>query len=119
MRNREDVLSRLDKAWGAFRDSYAGLTEAELLEPGVVGGWSVLQVIAHVTSWEEETLKHLPVILAGKMPPRYSVVYGGIDAFNAQTMWREGEMTPPEILREQAAVHDRLVKFIKNRPERE
>ena len=39
--DRAALLKRLDTAWGAFQDSYAGLSAAELIEPGVTGDWSV------------------------------------------------------------------------------
>jgi len=81
--DKQQLLRRLDKAWIAFKDSYAGLSESEILEPGVTKAWSVRDIIAHVTTWEEEALKHLPAVLEGRRPPRYSVTYGGIDAFNA------------------------------------
>ncbi|HET7093622.1 MAG TPA: maleylpyruvate isomerase N-terminal domain-containing protein, partial [Thermomicrobiales bacterium] len=79
---RTQLLKRLDAAWQAFLTSYAGLPVARLTEPGVVGDWSVKDVIAHVTTWEEEALTHLPTILAGGEPPRYAAQYGGLDAFN-------------------------------------
>jgi hypothetical protein len=85
MNPRAQLLKRLDNAWLAFKKSYAGLSDAEVLEPGVTGAWSVRDIIAHVTTWEEEALKHLPLILKGGKPPRYSVTYGGINAFNAHT----------------------------------
>ena len=81
--DRPGLLKRLDTAWGAFQDSYAGLPAAELMEPGVTGDWSVRDILAHVTTWEEEALKYLPLILEGGTPPRYRATYGGIDAFNA------------------------------------
>ena len=52
-------MHRLDQAWQALQDAYAGLSEAELLQPGVTGTWSVKDIIAHVTWWEEEALEHL------------------------------------------------------------
>ena len=69
---------------GGTQGGDVGLSDAELMEPGVTGAWSVKDIIPHVTGWEEEALTHLPLILAGGRPPRYSVRYGGIDAFNAQ-----------------------------------
>jgi hypothetical protein len=73
----------------AFRASYSGLSQAVLLAPGVTKAWSVKAIIAHVTTWEEEALKHLPAILEGRKPPRYSVVYGGIDAYIGERDWRQ------------------------------
>jgi uncharacterized protein YecT (DUF1311 family) len=74
--DKQQLLRRLDKAWVAFKDSYAGLSESDVLEPGVTQAWSVRDIIAHVTTWEEESLKHLPAILEGRKPPLYSVTYG-------------------------------------------
>jgi hypothetical protein len=71
--DKQRLLRRLDKAWVAFKDSYAGLSESDVLEPGVTKAWSVRDIIAHVTTWEEEVLKHLPAILEGRRPPLYSV----------------------------------------------
>ena len=82
---RRQLLTRIDEAWKKLQASYTGLTPDELLEPGVTGAWSVRDILAHVTTWEEEALTHLPLILKGGTPPRYSVLYGGIDAFNART----------------------------------
>jgi len=115
--DRRQLLRRLDEVWLVFKASYAGLAEAELLEPGVTGAWSIRDVIAHVTTWEEEALKHLPSILAGRRPPRYSVTYGGIDAFNAlMTKQKEG-LTLPEVLRQLDDVHQRVLDAIERAPE--
>src|SRR5256885_7218978 len=81
--DKQRLLRRLDKAWAALKESYAGLSDPRLTEPGVTGDWSVKDILAHVTTWEREALKHLPLIIAGGRPPRY-VSYGGIDAFNAK-----------------------------------
>ena len=112
MDRRQELLKRLDKAWEAFKASYAGLPDSELLEPGVTGAWSVRDIIAHVTTWEEEALKHLPLVLMGKRPPRYSVTYGGIDAFNAQTTEQKKSLSLLEVFRHQEDVHHRLIELI-------
>ena len=36
-----------------------------MMEPGVTGDWSVKDVLAHVTIWEAEALKYLPLIAEG------------------------------------------------------
>jgi hypothetical protein len=86
---------------------------------GVIGEWSVKDIIVHVTSWEDEALKHLPTILAGKRPPRYSVTYGGIDAFNAQIMAKRKSLSLTEVLRLRDETHRRLINFIERVPEEE
>jgi hypothetical protein len=111
------LLKRIEEPWSVLMAAYGGLSEAEMLEPGVTGTWSVKDIIAHVTSWEEEALTHLPVILAGGKPPRYSVTHGGINAFNAQTTARNRDVPLTEVLRRRDDIHLRLLAFIQGAPE--
>ena len=115
--NRSQLLDRVALAWTEFAQSYAGLTESEMLEPGVTGQWSVRDIIAHVTWWEEESLTHLPGILQGRKPPRYSTTYGGIDAFNAQMAERKKHLSLAEVVREQDRTHRRLIALIEAAPD--
>ena len=115
--NRQQLLNRLDTAWVAFQASYAGLLNARLVEPGFAGDWSVKDIIAHVTWWEEEALRHSPLIIAGDRPPRYSVTYGGINAFNAMMAERKRHVSLSDVLTQQDDTHRRLVDFIRSVPE--
>jgi hypothetical protein len=115
--DRSQLLKRLDKAWEALKTSYAGLSDAELMEPGVAGDWSVKDIIAHVTWWEEEALTHLPLILAGGRPPKYSDRYGGINAFNAQMAEQKRKLSLSEVRQERDDTHRRLTGFIQGVPE--
>jgi hypothetical protein len=115
--DRRQLLKRLDKAWVAFNDSYAGLSDVQLMEAGVTGAWSVRDILAHVTTWEEEALKHLPLILKGGTPPRYSVRYGGIDAFNAGMTEQKRSLSLSEVREQLAATHGRLVDLVQSAPD--
>ena len=116
MSTREDqvkkLLTKVDATWEAFRESYAGLQVARLLEPGVVDDWSVKDILAHVTTWEEEALKHLPVIIAGGRPPRYVTTYGGIDAFNARMTERKRGLSLADIRGQLDDTHRQLIAFM-------
>ena len=114
---RLQLLERLDRAWQALLAAYAGLSDAEMLEPGVTGAWSVRDIVAHVTWWEEEALVHLPTIMAGGRPPRYSDTYGGIDAFNQQMTEQIRGLSLAEVLQRRDETHGRLVEFLQAVPE--
>jgi hypothetical protein len=115
--DRQQLLGKLDKEWAALRASYAGLPDAALTEPGVTGDWSVKDILAHVTTWEGEALKHLPTILEGGRSPRYSVTYGGIDAFNAQMTKKFQEMSLADVLRQLDETHRQLIAYVQSAPE--
>jgi hypothetical protein len=115
--DRQRLLKNLDRAWTELKESYAGLSDTQLVEPGVTDDWSVKDIIAHVGWWEEEALKHLPLILKGGRPPRYSTQYGGIDAFNAQMTERKHDLALADVLRQRDETHRRLVEYIESVPE--
>ena len=115
--NRLQLLKRLERAWELLKASYSGLSDAEMMEPGVIGSWSIKDTIAHVTWWNEEALTHLPTILAGRRPPRYSVKYGGIDAFNALMTEQKSELPLAEVLQQRDVTYRRLMDFIQLVPE--
>jgi hypothetical protein len=106
------VLDQLAAAWVDFHASYAGLRDEEFLTPGVVGEWSVRDLIAHVTWWDQESIEHLPITLVRGRLPRYSQVYGGIDAFNAMKTREKAGLTLDEVRAEAAATHERLLAYL-------
>jgi len=114
--DRQQLLRRFDKAWAAFTESYAGLSDSRLTEPDAIGEWSVKDSLAHVTTWEKEALKYLPLILEGGRPPPY-VRYDGIDAFNAQMTEQKRRLSLSEVLAQLDQTHRRLVDLVQNTPE--
>jgi hypothetical protein len=114
--DRQHLLNQLDKAWATIKESYAGLSDSQLTEPGVTGNWSVKDILAHVTTWEEEALKYLPLIIRGGRPPRYSIKYGGIDAFNAQMTEQKRGLSLSDVLRQLDATHRRLIDYVQSVP---
>ena len=114
---RRQLLTRIDEAWKRLRAAYAGLTPDKLLEPGVTGAWSVRDILAHVTTWEEEALRYLPLVAAGGTPPRYSTTYGGIDAFNARMTEAKRHLSLPAVLYQLEHTHGRLVELVQTAPD--
>ncbi|MBD3335908.1 MAG: ClbS/DfsB family four-helix bundle protein [Candidatus Eisenbacteria bacterium] len=115
--NRQQLLGRLESAWRDLRASYAHLPDSAMMEPGVTGSWSVRDIIAHVSSWEEEALSHLPGFVAGVRPPKYSHRYGGIDAFNARVIEALKGLSLAEVLRRRDETHRRLLDYLRAVPE--
>ena len=114
--NREQLLNRIDKTWTAFTESYAGLPEERMIEPGVAGDWSVRDLMTHISIWEDETLKYLPVIIEGGRLPRYAA-QGGIDAFNARAVEARRGLTLAEVKDQLEETHRRLLAYVQSVPE--
>ena len=39
--NKEQLVKRIERAWDALKESYEGLSDRDLMKPGVMGDWSV------------------------------------------------------------------------------
>jgi hypothetical protein len=115
--DRQQLLTRLEKAWREFQESYAGLPDSQMINPGVTGEWSVRDILAHVTTWEQEALKHLPTILKGRKPPRYSVTHGGINGFNRIMTEQKRRLTLAEVRQDLENTHRQLTTYIDSVPE--
>ncbi len=114
--DRQQLLKRLENAWTAFKEPIVGLTDVQLTELGVMGAWSVKDILAHVTIWEEEALTYLPLIIQGGKPPRYSL-QGGIDVFNAKMIEQKRGLPLVEVLQALDETHHRLIEYLQRVPE--
>ena len=88
-----------------------------MVHPGVTGEWSVRDIVTHVSTWEEEALAHVPEIAAGGRAPRYSVTYGGMDAFNALKAAEKRALSLRAVFTQRDQIHARLVELVRSLPE--
>lgn len=109
---RDRLIGRVHREWTAFEGSLESLPEAAFLETGVVGDWSLRDLMVHITSWEEEALKAIPVILEDRRLPRYRQVYGGIDAFNAMEQQAKAHLSLERVRADMQACHQRLLSHL-------
>lgn len=114
---KQQLLDKLERAWADLQASFAGMSEAQMTTPGVTGDWSVKDILAHVTTWEEEALRMMPVILENKTPPRYADQYGGLNAFNAQMSAQKRDLPLAEVLAQLDATHHRLIEVVQRAPD--
>ena len=113
--NRDQLIGRVDGAWREFGLAFQDLSADVLLEPGVIGHWSVKDLMGHVATWEEESLEALGLIMRGEPTPRY-LRYGGINSFNAKR-WEEHRDSDLEDTRHRfLTTHARLLGFLRGVP---
>lgn len=112
--NRAQLLERLGRAWAELGDSFAGLPEAAMSEPGVVGDWSAKDLLGHVTTWEEEALQALTALVDG----RRSLGYRRVNRLNAERVGRKKDMAQAREVEETADSHGRIIALAREVAER-
>src|SRR5215470_1168034 len=80
--NRDELLDALQNARARLDKSLDGLSADELTRPGVVGDWSVKDILAHVTAWDVDLLTNLGKLKRGQKPGRVLWDTAGIQEQN-------------------------------------
>lgn len=63
---KADVLRSLDHSWSELNSVIDSMSENEMLEPGVVGDWSVKDLLGHIAFWANRAANTLTEVQAGR-----------------------------------------------------
>ena len=55
--NKDELLNAIKRDRAALEALVARVPDGRMTEPALVGGWSVKDVLAHITAWEQLALK--------------------------------------------------------------
>lgn len=70
---RDQIVRELHESRKEFLQAIEGLEQAELHEPGVVGEWSIKDLLAHHSRWEGELVTMLWQAREGRRPDRAEI----------------------------------------------
>src|SRR5215831_18682448 len=99
MSTKTNLFETMNQDRALLLDAITTLPEALLDEKGVVGEWSIKNVLAHLTGWERIVTDFLPERLAtGSRPAIFAIMSANEDAWNAQQVASGEHLTPKEQL---------------------
>jgi len=81
--NRDEILDELDRVREELLVTIEPLPDEALLEPGVMGEWTMADILAHLVAWESEMVTALLRIDQGKTPARLVDAFDDVDGYNA------------------------------------
>jgi hypothetical protein len=103
------ITGRIEANWRDFHGSYAGLSDEEMLIPGVTGDWSARDILAHVAVWDALALSVLPGILE---TGRHVKLGEHIDTYNARMTEEKRHLSLAEVRQELEDTHRRLLEYL-------
>jgi uncharacterized protein (TIGR03083 family) len=90
---RDEVLNALKESRAKMEAALAGLSDEQLAAPGLEGGWSVKDVLSHLTAWEAELVTDLARVKRGQKPGKTQWTNDEINAQNAK--WHKENRNRP------------------------
>jgi hypothetical protein len=113
MQSLNQVLAELSRTRADLLGALAGLDEAALDRKGVIGEWSIKNVLAHIAAWEDWVVQALPVRVAtGATPADFRQRAEDEDRFNAEEVAEREELTPDEQLMELERTRAELLAYL-------
>ena len=82
--NRDEILDELDRVREELLVALEPLPDEALLQPGVMGEWTMADILAHLVAWESEMVTALLHIDQGKTPTRLVDAFADVDGYNAR-----------------------------------
>lgn len=110
-----EVISTLNQERTTLVDAIQDLPDSVLNQKGLVGEWSIKNVLAHLNSWERVVVQALPERLAtGVTPKILSESSADEDGWNAQQISSSEHLTPREQLAQFQQTRQQLLQLIRD-----
>lgn len=105
---RNDSYRLLEDGRSAVISAITGLTRDEMMVP-VSGGWSVKDMLTHITSWEELIVFDLQRLSLGRTPANYC---RGTDEWNPILMTGRDNFPLDQVLSEFTEIRDAVTRAL-------
>ena len=96
--DKAELLANMQTGYNSFEALLAGLNETQMTTPGVNGGWSVKDNLAHLTAWHLRQLDLLQGVRQGKEPGIRLVPESSVDEINEQFYQENKDRSLAEVL---------------------
>jgi hypothetical protein len=112
-RNKATILARLQQERKKLIQTLDSLKPEQFDRPGVVGNWSVKDVLAHLAHWEESMIYWVQASRKGKNVngPEEGLNWDQISKFNAHIFAAHQDESLPEVMKYFHAAHAGFMKM--------
>ncbi len=113
--DRIQLASALESARTAIEGLLDEAGEARLTEPGVVGEWSVKDILAHVTAWEERIMAWAEALHQGTRPIPAPWPSGLSEEQVNTTIYQNNQARPlAEVLERWRQTHQKITETVQS-----
>ena len=112
--SKKQLLEAIEVEWNALEQLLAKVTPAQMTEPGVVGDWSVKDVLAHLLEWQQMLIGWHSAGLKGKVPvtPSEKFNWAQLPQLNQKIYEKHRDRSLADIQKELRTSHKKMLSFI-------
>ena len=105
---KTELLHLLESERERFLDAIDGLSEEEMIHPGVCGEWSLKDLLSHLSRWEGETILMLWQIGQGAKPTTAHFTQKHVDETNRKWFEEARDRSLEHVLADFHAVRNQI-----------
>jgi hypothetical protein len=107
----DERQERIEADWADLHQALEGIPDERMSEPGIVDAWSVKDLIAHISFWEEYLVERIEAQRAGSPISRPDV-----DTLNADVAAERAEWSLRHAREHASAAHARMLQELARSP---
>ncbi|HEX9106464.1 MAG TPA: ClbS/DfsB family four-helix bundle protein [Longimicrobiales bacterium] len=117
-RSKSEILQRLGAERARLEATIASIDAVTMVQPGVVGEWSVKDVLAHLAEWEARMLVWLEAARSGASVagPEEGLTWSDLAGFNRRIYSAHREEPLEHVLASFKAEHGRFMDMVQAMP---
>ncbi len=118
-RSKAQIVQRLQTERGRLEQNLARLRYDEMLQPGVVGQWSVKDVLAHLADWQARLMPWVAAARRGEPveTPAPGLTWKQLDVVNQGIYQAHRDQTLVEVLEYFHATYRQFMELVEAMPE--
>ncbi len=113
---KSEMLDELAAARADLSSALDGLTSDQMMRPGVVGFWSIKDLLAHLVAWESELVTALNQAQSNKRPSILRI--DDIDEWNEEQYHTNARRLLDAVMADFEGVHHMLLSMVQDYDER-
>ncbi len=117
--NKTETLSALENSREQLLRAIEGLSQEEMTRPGMLGEWSIKDILAHISRWEAELIRILFQLQQGGAPKVPDYTAADFDRLNAQFVSESQARTLQQIKDDFLSVRKQTIKRVEQTPEKD
>jgi len=117
--NKSQILDALEEGRESFIEKFADFEDLAMLTQDPATGWTLKDILSHLTRWEAELIKLLWQLKEGQAPNTAHFSSSSIDEINAH--WRSADQSRPleRILQDYHGIRNQTIRRVEDFSDRE
>jgi dienelactone hydrolase len=106
------LVELVEEEYSALQETLAQVPRERMTEPGVVGSWTVKDILAHIAAWQGRMARWVSDTLRGAVPQVLpaGMTWDDLDRWNEQTYLENRDRPLAEVLDEFARSYDQALE---------